>query len=245
MTSVSLTEQEVFQIISKPSTFDDVVSKLWKQRKSRGVKPGSLSTISRALKSLLQKGYASYDAMDRTWRITALGHWIMSERLVPSEPTSALKHLTQPLLIAVEDNPQELIELLPTMFVNSLAKRGKFSTEEELMLKQTEFKLTLFIKEYPAAIEAIWGECVEHLIGGISALMAAILLHRASLAPDYRTQASAEATIPTIVDQYFKSISAELGEILTNSLADLNKLAVLDRKIRTDKSYQTAKKTGR
>ena len=243
MTSVSLTEEEVFRIISKPSTFDDIVSKLWEQRKDHGVKPGSLSTISRALKSLLQKGYASYDVMDRTWRITALGHWIMSERLVPSEPTSALKHLTQPLLVAVEDNPQKLIELLPTMFVNSFAKRG-LSKEEELMLKQTEIKLTLFIKEYPAAIEAIWGECVEHLIGGFSALMAAILLHRASLAPDYRTQAAAEATISTIVDRYFKSLSAELGEILTKSLADLNKLAAQDRQIKTNRK-QTAKKTGR
>jgi hypothetical protein len=149
----------------------------------------------------------------------------------------------RPLLHVVEDNPEKLIELLPTMFVNSFGRR-KFSKQEEAMLKQTEINLTSFIKGYPAAIEAMWGEGVERLVGGFSSLLAVILLHRLSLAPDYRTQASLAETIPKIVDQYFKSLSAELGKFLTNSLADLNKLATLDRKVKADRSRQMAKKTG-
>ena len=209
------------------------------------MKPGSLSTISRALKSLLQKGYASYDVIDRTWRVTSLGHWIMSDRLLPAEPTSALKQVMQPLLHAIEDNPEKLIELLPTMFVNSSASKHKFSKPEEAMLKQTEINLMSFIKGYPAAIEAIWSNGVELMVGGFSSLLAGILLHRSSLAQDYRTQTSLVETIPKIVDQYFKFLSVELGESLTNSLTDLNKLATLDRKVKADRSRQMAKKTGR
>lgn len=245
MTSASLTEQEVFLIISKPSTFDEVVSELWEQRKKRGIKPGSLSTISGALKNLNQKGYAAYDVMNRTWRVTSLGQLIMSRRLVLTELTSALEHFTRPLLAAVEDNPDKLIELLPTMFANSLVKKGKSSEQEEVMLKQAQFKLTLFIKEYPAAIEAIWGEGVKRLIGGFSTLMAAILLHCSSLAPDYRTQDTAAETIPKIADHYFQFLSADLREFLTNSLADLNKLAAQDRKLKANRNSQTPKKTAR
>ena len=168
----------------------------------------------------------------------------MSERLLPAESASALKQVMQPLLHAIEDNPEKLIELLPTMFMTSFGKR-KFSKQEEATLKQTEIKLTLFIKEYPAAIETIWRGGVERLIGGFSSLLAVILLHRSSLAPDYRTQASLVETIPKIVDQYFKSLSVELSDFLTNSLSDLNKLAALDRKVKADRSHQMAKKAGR
>ena len=241
MTSLSLTEDELLGVLSNvpSSSFEDVASKLWKARQTKQVKPGSLSTISKALKNLHQKGFASYDVAERKWRITSLGRWIIGEKLVPDK-SSALDWVTKPLFSTVQNQPEKLAELLSTMFVSPLARRDKFSEQEEMMVKQTVTKLTSIFKEYPGAFEKIWSEGVESLVGEFSSLMAAILLHRSSLSPDYNTQTSAATTIPKIVDQYFKFLSAELGEFLSNSL-DPDKLAAHHGSVKADRSRQTRK----
>jgi hypothetical protein len=234
MTSLSLTENEVLRILlTGPSSFEAIVSKLSSIRKLRRVGPGSRSTTSLALKSLYQKRFVDYDVVTRQWRVTSLGRWSIGKGLVPSEPASALSQVTQPLLNTVEDHPEKLVKLLSMMFVYSLKRSDKFSAEEERLLKDTESRITLFVKGYPAAIEAIWGDAIELLVGNFSSLMAAVLLHRSSLDLSYRAQAS--ATIPKIVEQSYKPLVAELGEFLSKYLADPDNLAILERRLKDDR----------
>ncbi|MGD0424616.1 MAG: hypothetical protein ABSA92_14355 [Candidatus Bathyarchaeia archaeon] len=239
MKVVGWTEEVIVKVLlDGPSSFGQIVAGLTDRRKLLKREPGSRSTISLALKSLYAKKFVDHDPESHKWHVTSLGRWIVGEGLVPTKSALALSKVTEPLLSAVQDNPQKLSELLSIMFVYSFARRrtnDEFSEQEEMILKQTETKLTLFINEYPAAIEAIWGDGAELMVGAFSSLMAGILLHRLSLAQDYRTQTSLVETIPKIVDQYFKSLSAELGKFLIKSLADLNKLATLDRKVKANR----------
>lgn len=231
MTSLSLTEEEVIRILSNNShTFDDIVSELWEARKDRGVKPGSLSTISRALKNLHQKGFASYDVVERKWRATSLSRWILHEGKVPTMSGLALSQVTQPLLSKVEGQPGKLIELLSETFVYSFAKDEKLSAVEEMILKQTKTKLTVFTKDHATAIEAIWSNGVKRLVGDFSSLMAAILLYQSSIYPEDRTRAS--EFIPKIVEQWYKPLIVELGT-LVSKLADLDKPAPLSHRKKT------------
>jgi len=236
MNALVSTEYEIIKLLlHAPSSFEQIVAGLAKRRKLRTARPGSRSTISLALKNLYAKKFVDYDPESHKWHVTSLGRWIVGYELTPTKSALALSSVTEPLLSAVQDNPEKLSELLSIMFVYSFARRDEFSEQEEMILKQTETKLTLFIKEYPAAIESIWGDGVELMVGLFSSLLAAIILHRSSSAPDYITQASIKKTIPKIVDQYFKSLSVELSKFLANSLADLNKLENLDRKVKTNK----------
>lgn len=212
---------------------------MWKEREKRKVKPGSLSTISRALKNLHQKGFASYDVVDRKWRITPLGHWIMVDRLLPTKSSLALTRVMEPLLSTVRNHPEELTELLCSMFEYSFGRRGKLSEQEGMVLKQAERKLTSFIKGYPDAVEAIWGDGVERVVGGFSGIMAVVLLFRSSLFEDYRTQQYAPTAIPKIVEQCFKPLTMELGKFLSNSLADLDEL---DQRVNAEKRRRLSRK---
>ena len=184
---------------------------------------------------------------DHTWRVTSFGHWIIASDCFLQESALALSKVMEPLLHAIEDNPEKLSELLPQCSCTHLqgGERRQILQAGRGDAEADGNQPHLIHQRYPAAIEAIWGEGVERMIGGFSSLLAVILLHRLSLAQDYRTQTSLVETIPKIVDQYFKSLSVELSEFLTNSLADLNKLATLDRKVKADRSRQMAKKTGR
>ncbi len=166
MKVVGWTEEVIVKLLLHgPSSFGQIVAGLTDRRKLLKREPGSRSTISLALKNLYAKKFVDYDPESHKWHVTSLGRWIVGEGLVPTKSALALSKVTEPLLSAVQDNPQKLSELLSIMFVYSFAKRDKFSEQEEMILKQTETKLTLFIKEYPAAIEAIWGDGVELMVG--------------------------------------------------------------------------------
>ena len=179
-----------------------------------------------------QRGYASYNVVDRRWQVTPLGKWMMNENVTHTTSGLPLRRVTDTFFKTVGKNPQNLIDLLCETLEYSIGK-AKLSEQEESIMKLMQSRLASFVRVYPAAIEAIWGDGVERLVGGFSGLMAAILLHLSSLAQDYRTQSTASVTIPKIADQYFKQLSVEFGGFLADNLADPAKLAALDRKVRT------------
>jgi hypothetical protein len=227
MTSSSVTEGEVLKVLlSHPGSFEHIKSSLWKERKTRSIKPGSPTTISNALKSLHEKRFVEYDVTSRKWEITSLGRLIAVRGLKVPPSAKALTWVTQPLVNVVEKNPEQLVDLLSAMFVYFSMSGGKVPVSEELLLKQTKARLRLIGKGNSRAIGAIWVDGVELLIGHFSSLMAAILLYRSSSLEQNEAQAS--TTIHKIVEQWFRWLSVELASSLSKYLANLEDLAALE-----------------
>ena len=200
------------------------------------MKPGSPTTISNALKSLHEKRFVEYDVTSRKWKITSLGRLIAVGGLAVPPSAKALTWVTQPLVNAVERNPEQLVDLLSAMFMYFSMRGGKLPLSEDL-LKQTKRRLALIGKGNAKAIGAIWIDAVELLIGHFSSLMAAILLYRSSTLEQDKAQAS--AIIHKIVEQWFRSLSVELATFLSKYLANLEDLAALETKMKTKPSSST------
>jgi DNA-binding transcriptional ArsR family regulator len=239
MTSLSLTEDDVLKVVKDEAlSFEKIVLGIKKSRERVGVRPGSRSTVSRALKSLYGKGLVDYDVESRRWKVTSVGLWV-AQGYTRTEATEALTKVTGRFLSGIEDKPERLLNLLPAMFAYSVAEgdRKMPISEKQLfekqLFEQTKARLVPFVKGNLTPIAAIWIDDAEVLIGKYSSLLAAILLLCLSLwgRVDRR---QVELTIQKVVAQWFRLLGEEIGKHLSTCLADAKDLAVLEKKLKEE-----------